>query len=292
MEKLTDTTSVLEMGNFCSTDSRERGVEISLKVLGAERAAESRQIVSSLLDSFMENMSEDSLGLISAVAAVKEVQDSLCGDRKKQTHCVKMKMWRLWSDLATVMLQQDEEEAALNDKEMAWHHEYQDIVISLVQKLQDSQRHNSDLKERILSATMENVQLKERIRLLTEEVANNEEKKKEAMDEEKIRQHYERSSETWCEKYKALKEEMEEKIVKKRSLKEEGLPFWDSWNTEKEVVDAELKRPTKKVRARGSVKQELPQHAGAIEDGGVEMEVLEREECRCSDGAVRTQCPT
>jgi len=62
--------------------------------------------------------------------------------------------------------------------------------------------------------------------------------------------------------------------------------------TEKEVVDAELKMPTKKVRARGSVKQELPQHAGAIEDGGVEMEVLEREECRCSDGAVRTQCPT
>ena len=85
------------------------------------------------------------------------------------------------------------------------------------------------------------------------------------------------------------------------------VPFWDSWNTEQAVVDAEQElssstttdkgacaggMPTKKVRARGSVKQELPQHAGAIEDGGVEMEVLEREECRCSDGAVRTQCPT
>ena len=242
MEKLTDTTSVLEMGNFCSTDSRERGVEISLKVLGAERAAESRQIVSSLLDSFVENMSEDSLGLISAVAAVKEVQDSLCGDRKKQTHCVKMKMWRLWSDLATEMLQQDEEAAALRDKEVAWHHEYQELVISLEQNLQDSKRRNEEL-------IAENMLHKESIRLLKEEVAKNEEiikeKTKEVNDEEEIRRHYERSCERWIEENRRLTEEMKEMIImqsrnSKRS--KEDVTAWDSWNKEQEVVDAANKK--------------------------------------------------
>ena len=255
MENLTD-RAVLE--NFCRTESRQRGVEISHKVLRAEGASQSREIVASHLNSFVENMSEASFGCLSAVAAVREVQDSLCGeadqqntemlcgeadqDRKKQTHCVKMKMWRLWSDLATVMLQQDEEEAALNDKEMAWHHEYQEIVMSLVQKLQDSERHNEDL-------IMENIRLDGRIRLLTEEVANNEaiieETTKKAMDEFKIRQHYERSCEKWCEENKRLTEVMEGIMQpgnNKKRLKEEEEEVWDSWNTEQEVVDAANKK--------------------------------------------------
>ena len=255
MENLTDRVSVLEMQNFCRTESRQRGVEISAKVLRAERASQSRETVQNHLKSFVENMSAASFGCLSAAAAWKEVGDSFCGeadqqntemlggeadqDRKKQTHCVKMKMWRLWSDLGTVMLQQDEEEAALNDKEMAWHHEYQEIVLSLVEKLQDSHRHNEDL-------IMENIRLKERIRLLTEEVAINkeiiEEKTKEAMDEEKIRQHYERRCEKWRAENKRLAEEMEEMMRSgnnKKRLKEEVLPDWESWNTEQEVVDAD-----------------------------------------------------
>ena len=256
MENLTG-IEVLE--NLNLAELCRRAEEISAEVLRAERASQSRKLVASHLKSFVENMSEASYGCISAVAAVQEVQDvflrgeadqqnteTLCGeadqDHKKQTHCVKMKMWRLWSDLATEMLQQDEEAAALRDKEVAWHHEYQELVISLEQNLQDSKRRNEEL-------IAENMLHKESIRLLKEEVAKNEEiikeKTKEVNDEEEIRRHYERSCERWIEENRRLTEEMKEMIImqsrnSKRS--KEDVTAWDSWNKEQEVVDAANKK--------------------------------------------------